>query len=124
VTFNWRGFAELAETLSAREEEASLRSAISRAYYALYCTARDRAGLNTASLRDSHKAVFDYYAARKNPKLRLLGQNNLPGLFRQRKKADYREDAVVTRGETTLAVQNSKKWLADLDSMSNEEISK
>jgi uncharacterized protein (UPF0332 family) len=124
VTFDWRKVADLAEELASREDEAALRSAVSRAYYALYCTARDSAGLDTSGLRDAHKAVFDYYAGRKNPKLRHLGVNQLPGLFRQRKTADYDETVEVRKGAAVLAVQNSKRLLADLAKLTPEEIRK
>jgi uncharacterized protein (UPF0332 family) len=38
---NWHTYFDLAQELAKHESEAHLRSAVSRAYYAMYCTARD-----------------------------------------------------------------------------------
>ena len=122
VGFDWHSVATLAAELAARDDEASSRAAISRAYYALYCTARDRAGLNVAGSRDSHKAVFDYYASRDNAKLKMFGANDLPGLFRDRKDADYREDLQITKIRASLAVKKAQRLLAAIDSTSDEDI--
>jgi hypothetical protein len=34
--FNWSGYLQLAEELAERRDEASMRSALSRAYYYIY----------------------------------------------------------------------------------------
>lgn len=38
--FDWRDFFNLAEELSNRNDEACIRSAISRYYYSAFCSAR------------------------------------------------------------------------------------
>ena len=41
MPFDWTEYARLAEELGTRADEASLRTAISRAYYSVYHQARD-----------------------------------------------------------------------------------
>ena len=41
MPFDWNDYARLADELSKREDEASLRTAISRLYYSVYHQARD-----------------------------------------------------------------------------------
>ena len=41
MPFDWTEYARLAEELGTRPDEASLRTAISRAYYSVYHQARD-----------------------------------------------------------------------------------
>lgn len=49
MSFPWSHYLDLAKALAGQEtngvasQEARLRSAISRAYYAVFCTARNRA---------------------------------------------------------------------------------
>ena len=45
-SFDWSGYLKLAEELGKRTDEASLRSAISRAYYYVYHFALKRAQAN------------------------------------------------------------------------------
>jgi uncharacterized protein (UPF0332 family) len=124
VTFDWRAVVGLADELSKRTDEAALRSAISRAYYSAYCYARDRAGLNSAGARDSHKLVFDYYERRAHGKLRDFGSNELPSLHRLRKEADYDEEAKITANQAKLVVGRAKKVIAFIESLRQEEIQK
>ena len=124
MTFDWRAVVGLADELSKRAEEAALRSAISRAYYSAYCYARDRAGLNTAGSRDSHKLVFEYYERRALGKLRDFGSNELPSLHKLRKEADYDEEAKISPNQAKLVVGRAKKVIAFLEALKKEEIQK
>lgn len=124
MTFDWHGFAQLAEDLATCEDEAAARSAISRAYYALYCQARDRAGIDTRNIRDAHKAVHDYYAFRQNPKLKLMGTNDLPNLHRERKYADYDETQIVGKSRASMVVKKARALLSALAGLSDEQLRK
>jgi len=44
MSFNWRDYVDLAQDLLNRAEEACQRSSISRAYYGVFCLARNRKG--------------------------------------------------------------------------------
>src|SRR5207302_4999761 len=66
MPFDWRGYLELARFLqaqagSAANHEAFLRSALSRAYYAAFCHARNHArdhlGLRLRGEADDHGAL-------------------------------------------------------------------
>src|SRR5690349_21655344 len=42
MAFDWTHYLTLAQELSGRSDEAALRCAIGRAYYAVFCLARNR----------------------------------------------------------------------------------
>jgi len=88
--FDWNDFATLAEELSRRDNEASLRTAISRIYYSTYHKAKDylvEEGVPLSTSDSSHKVVWNGY---KNfgRSCRSVGING-DRLFDNRKKADY-----------------------------------
>jgi uncharacterized protein (UPF0332 family) len=70
MSFDWSDFLKLAESLARAErasslEEAALRSAVSRAYYAAYCASRNHARdlgeiILTRGSKD-HGIVQDHY---------------------------------------------------------------
>ena len=91
MEFHWKDYYDLAKELGERNEEAALRCAISRTYYAIYCSvlaevkAKDNYSSPTAN---SHKALWDYlnrYQDKKSKKLADYGRN----LRKWRTSADY-----------------------------------
>ena len=40
MTFEWVNFQRIADELADKDDEAAIRSAISRYYYAVFCSAR------------------------------------------------------------------------------------
>lgn len=94
MRFNWNEFATLAEELSERDDEASLRTAISRIYYSTYHQARDYLldeGIPLSTSDSSHRIVWNNYR-NMGGSCRSVGVNG-DRLFDNRKKADY-ESAV------------------------------
>lgn len=91
---NWFDYLDLAEEWAGEPEEAHKRSAVSRAYYAMFCTARNE-------LRDAiedygppecgseHKYVWDLYKEDRHPRgtraIGVLGSR----LRRYRNRVDY-----------------------------------
>lgn len=70
MSFDWSDFLKLAESLARAErasvlEEAALRSAVSRAYYAAFCAsrnhARDLGEIILTGLARDHGIVKDHY---------------------------------------------------------------
>jgi len=64
MPFDWNDYARLADELSKREDEASLRTAISRLYYSVYHQARDYLLVKNVPLSttdSSHKVVWKTY---------------------------------------------------------------
>jgi len=61
--FDWNEYLVLARELRLKQSEAALRSSISRAYYAAFCTALYRLHPNgyEAFSRDSHASLWQEY---------------------------------------------------------------
>jgi uncharacterized protein (UPF0332 family) len=86
--FHWDDFLNLAIELASRaDDEAALRSAISRSYYAAFHTGREfvlRTGIAVDRSGIAHRQVQEMIAARDD----RAGQDLLR-LHRLRKQADY-----------------------------------
>ena len=90
MPFDWNEYARLADELSKREDEASLRTAISRLYYSVYHQARDyllEENVPLSTTDSSHKVVWKTY-------LRMGGSCGAVGrsgerIHDNRRKADY-----------------------------------
>ena len=92
-SFNWRDYFVLAKNLLGRSDEASLRSAVSRAYYAAFCTARNYAilkGFQSMATGKDHQLVEQFYSGQKSAKTIAT---NLGRLRISRNQCDY-DDAV------------------------------
>jgi len=82
-TFDPMDFLSLARTLgSGNADEAQLRTAVGRAYYALFLVARDRLGVTTT--QQVHGTVIQALTRRR----KRLG-DQMFALFRLRQIADY-----------------------------------
>lgn len=96
MTFDWNEYFKLAQELSQRKDgtdpqrEARLRSAISRSYYSVFCSARNHLNKKKVPLpkENIHASVKDQYRNSSDTTLRQIG-NNLERLRIDRNKADY-----------------------------------
>lgn len=97
MSFNWSDFLALADALnrspdSPGPKEASLRSAMSRAYYAAYCSTRnfaDTSGEITLSGKPGdHWLVISHFRSSTDSVRKKIG-NDLRRLRRRRNIADY-----------------------------------
>ncbi len=118
MPFDWKEYLRLAEELSTRQEDAALRSAISRAYYAAFCSARNhlqKQGEPLSRSGDSHKAVWESFQ-RKGRSYATIYQHS-HRLKNDRRKADY-EDEVRNLSESVVAALRSANailhWLEQL----------
>jgi len=61
--FDWNEYLTLAPELRLKQSEAALRSSISRAYYAAFCTALHRLHPSGSEVfsRDSHASLWQEY---------------------------------------------------------------
>lgn len=94
MSFDWKEYATLAEELRARDDEGSLRTAISRIYYSTYHNARDyleEEGVPLSTADSSHKVVWNGYKNFGGSSCRAVGING-DRLFDNRKKADYNDE--------------------------------
>lgn len=90
MSFDWDDYARLAEELRQRDNEASLRTAISRIYYSIYHKSRDYLldeGFVLSTSDSSHKIVWNEYKV-MGKSCRSVGMNG-DRLWDNRKKADY-----------------------------------
>jgi hypothetical protein len=91
--FDWTGYYTLANELAARADEASLRSAMSRAYYYVYQLALARAKANGFAIvpgEASHKQLWRNYIDSPEPackKLAVIATR----LKEKRERADYQD---------------------------------
>ncbi|NLS77953.1 MAG: HEPN domain-containing protein [Chloroflexi bacterium] len=100
MSFEWAAYLELAENLAGTPEddpclEAKLRSAISRAYYAAFCTARnhirDVEGESVPQSPRIHEFVSAHFKVESDHSHRDVGVN-LDRLRLIRNRADYDDD--------------------------------
>ena len=124
MAFDWADYLVFAEELAQRSDEAALRSAMSRAYYAAFCTARNRLRQDHPYFEkerqalDSHKRVWDVYRNDTHEPRHSIGEVG-DRLRKKRRLADY-EDEV--RGLPKLArdtTAKARRLLDWLDSLGN-----
>ena len=122
--FDWRRYFALAERLGQDvANEAALRSAISRAYYAVFALARRRLiadGCWNAG-REPHKRVWMTYRTADDERCRTIGHRGF-NLLDRRKRADY-EDWIGhdPAQETAIALNFAREIQALLDSLDPAE---
>ncbi|MBK9613274.1 hypothetical protein [Candidatus Amarobacter glycogenicus] len=112
MSFDWADYLKLAEALtrdpsSPGPEEASLRTAISRAYYAAYRSASNLAASHggeivLSGLASDHGLVIDHFRYAADPARQKIG--GLSRLRSNRNKADYDD---VLSGRPAATAQSS-----------------
>jgi uncharacterized protein (UPF0332 family) len=113
MSFDWKDYVHLAEDLLNRPEESYLRSAISRAYYGVFCIARNRKGHKEFAGSNVHWTVINEYKNSSDRNERNIGRI-LDNLRRSRNDADYNEDKSIDKGLAERAVYSAKHVLASM----------
>ena len=93
--FNWLLYLALGDHLLRQSGEEYYRSAVSRAYYGVFCHIRDilqQRGTSFAIAADVHRQVITALKSDSRPEVAQLGED-LDGLRHQRNLADYRTNA-------------------------------
>ncbi len=123
MNFDWRSYLLLADELlkhqnPAISQEAYLRSAISRAYYSVFCIARNFLIRNSVIIPrvDTHKFVRERYLNSRHKLEREIGKG-LRNLWRHRKDADYEDKASFDVGRAATAYQLASRILSRLASI-------
>ena len=100
MSFDWSEYLNLAQelagqTVSPAGQEARLRAAVSRAYYAVFCKSRNylRDEGRQVPSRDVHRYVRDEFK-RSADRLRKQIGYDLDRLRSDRNKADYNDNVV------------------------------
>jgi uncharacterized protein (UPF0332 family) len=127
MSFSWRDYYILAGQLKQQaadspQQEAYLRSAISRAYYASFCLARnylrDSLGRKSTGTLDDHEFV-------KNQFRNLPGQDNqaiaenLRRLRAYRNQADYDDELPSIKNTALMAMNMAGKVIETLEKFAN-----
>lgn len=125
MSFDWSEYLSIARKLAGQatassSDEAKKRSAISRAYYAAFCSARNHLrdkdnDQNIPLTGEAHAYVKTQFKTSKDKVRREIGED-LARLAIKRKNVDY-EDTVPFRNldsETYVALNWSQEVLSDL----------
>jgi len=117
MPFDWNNFLTLAHELATKMDEASKRTAISRAYYCVFNLALARAESKVGPRPQkvpSHQWCWDQYISTPNLTCRQLG-NTGDRMKRMRAKADYvATDNPRLDDEVQRMLQEAHEVLADL----------
>ncbi len=123
MSFDWRHYLTLAEYLfdnagTLPDEQACYRSVASRAYYAVFCLARNYVRDNDDTHIEMHQELQDYLKRNRHNRARCKIGNQLKRLHQIRKKADYddslREPPVNTASK---ALAQARKILEGIDQL-------
>lgn len=93
MSFDWKEYLLLADALALTKTEACFRAAISRAYYAGFCLARNRArqeGLIVGDKDNVHEKVEQHYSLSALETYQEIGLR-LSRLRGRRNRADYND---------------------------------
>jgi uncharacterized protein (UPF0332 family) len=117
MNFDWKDYLKVAVILhdgasKAKLEEAMYRIAISRAYYAAFCTARNHKIDKGAEMpfEDAHKFVVDGFRYSKKEEERAIGQR-LHRLKNMRVQADYDDEVDDVADMSSKAIKLAQEAL-------------
>lgn len=119
MTFDWTQYLRLAEELAGQgtappAPEARFRSAVSRAYYAAYCSARNQLGFPVpANVQNEHTYVWSQYRESRDIVRREIGENGFR-LRKQRNTADYEDTVLNLPSRTAKALRVSRRIISQL----------
>jgi uncharacterized protein (UPF0332 family) len=117
VAFNWEDYLRLAKQLSQDStDEAALRSAVSRAYYAVFCKARNmvsrETGRNFTGTAEDHQEVWNTYRL-KGGTPRTIGDWGVQ-LRNSRNLVDYDNEVKNLSSVVQKSIEKAERILAHL----------
>ena len=117
MAFDWTRFLVLAEELGQRRNDAAAqRTAISRAYYAAYCSARLRLrqdGVVIPPTSAAHRVVWNRYLTANAQHRRAIGVTG-ERLRRARNRADYDDYFPQLAGTVRISLARARYIIAAL----------
>ncbi|HEX5484251.1 MAG TPA: hypothetical protein VFZ08_16660 [Terriglobia bacterium] len=120
MAFDWHDFLSLAQQLAGGADEASKRTAISRAYYGVFNLAFARAqssGCRHPGREGYHQWCWRKYSETPDPSCRKLGIDG-SRMLALRVKADYKAAQIQRLDDTVLRILgDAQKFVADLTSL-------
>ncbi len=116
MSFDWKEFIILSDNIVKMDpsNEANLRTGISRAYYGVFCIARNRKGLKNDKSGKVHRNVINSYKTSNDKNEKYIGKI-LDDLRRQRNDADYDEDKEIGIDLTERVLLKTKEILKKLE---------
>lgn len=117
VAFDWSEYLALAKRLATNNDEASRRSAISRAYYCVYHKATERAVASGCQDPKSHVKLWDLYTKGQSDKACIKLFNIGNRMKKERVEADYNPVAPRITDRMNVQLQRAKDFLAILASL-------
>jgi uncharacterized protein (UPF0332 family) len=120
MSFNWTDYVNLADELSKDNRECCSRSSVSRAYYGVFCIARNKKGFSGYRESDLHKKVIEAYKSSGDRKERAIGQA-LDSLRKERNDADYEKGKSISMAHAGRAVSSARNilWRMGISSVKN-----
>lgn len=114
MSLDWKDYVRLAEDLLNRTEESYLRSSISRAYYGVFCIARNKkCHKNYTGPDNIHWKVINEYKNSNNRSEQNIGWI-LDKLRKSRNDADYDEDKPITKGLAQRSALSANQILINM----------
>lgn len=118
--FDWATLLNLAEELAQRPDEASQRSAVSRAYYAAFCSARnklrDKNEFTPTGRGKDHDNVWELLQTSAHKERRRIGCLG-NGLKIMRGKVDYVDEVPDLAKLISRAPGNARRLLTDIQNL-------
>lgn len=113
MSFDWKYYVYLAEDLLNRPEESCYRSSISRAYYGVFCLARNKKGYKGYTGTNIHWQVINEYKNSSDKNEQEIGRI-LDKLRKSRNDADYEDDKLIVKGVAERALFSAKSVLTSM----------
>lgn len=118
--FDWDEYLTLAEELAKRADDASKRSAISRAYYAVFHRANPRAlrncGRRPKECPSAHQWCWEKYQQTNDDDCRSLGVVG-DRMKQRRVSADYRDNIDRIDEVVSGVLEDARSFLVDFDAL-------
>lgn len=110
MSFDWGKFIELAEKLQQEKSEEAFRTAVSRAYYGVFCPLRNLKRLRGYTTGNVHRELIDRLKASQNKTEQEIGQI-LDDLRKERNHADYDERKPIGEKLSQRCINRAKEIL-------------
>ena len=127
MKFDWSEYFNLAQELAGTSEEAKLRSAISRAYYSVFCLARNywrdiqqdpRLSRNkTYDINDHQYVAEEFIHYRPKSQTMIEIGKDLTRLRKMRNKADYEDTFYNLQQEAKTALMLAQNIISKLNEL-------
>ena len=117
--FTWRDYLQVAKALNQEPTDAAQRTAVTRAYYAVYGPADERriaAGLEKGPGSGAQEKLWADYLAQDNADRKRVGDLG-KRLLARRLRADYKLNMKNPGREAVQATSEAEALLAKLDAL-------